>query len=186
MIPSYGIRERYRRLYQKIKSKIMDALDEARVPDPVREEIIEITSNLPHPRVASVEDIEEACKACVSGKLEYLYRYFGKDASDILNEIRDVIEKCERPPIPSERHEINDAINMLTWTNKRIFEMTFALQRIEGATDIILKSQCPYCHEDMVAVLVEDELRLRCKGQTKPECRDVDWYICNVVPRKCG
>ena len=46
--------------------------------------------------------------------------------------------------------------------------------------DIIIKAQCPYCMGDLVQVIVGNELRLRCKGQTNSECRNVDWHIGNV------
>jgi hypothetical protein len=179
MVNSINLTEKYRHLYNRIKAQVIEALEEARAPDATRREIIEIVSNLPHPKVASILDIMEVCRRCVSGKLEYLYKYFGDEARKILSDI----EQYGHPPVPSERYELKDVVSMLTWTNRTLYDMSFLLHRIKGATDIIIKGQCPYCLEDLVTVIVGNELRLRCKGQTKPDCRKVDWYISDVSPR---
>lgn len=179
---SSGLRERYRHLYRRLKAEVVDALEEARPPQTVKKEIIRIVSNFPHPEVASVRDILEVCRECVSGKLEYLYRRFGEEAKAILNEIRVAEGQYGRPPVPSERYEVRDAVNMLAWTNRTLYDMTFALDGIKKATDIILKGQCPFCHGDLVMAIFNDELRLRCKSRTNTNCRKVDWYVGKVSP----
>lgn len=183
MNTSIGILERYRHLYRRLKAEVVDALEEVRLPQQVRDEIIRFVSQLPHPEVVSVKDIHEVCTECVSGKLEHLHRLFGSEAKAILNEIRLMEEQYGRPPVPSERNEVSAAINMLTWTNRTLYNMAFALGAIKKATDIIIKGQCPFCHGDLVTVIFDDELRLRCKGRTTSDCRKVDWHIGKVYPR---
>ena len=48
---------------------------------------------------------------------------------------------------------------------------------VETATDIILKGICPYCGGDIVLVIENNELRLRCRQQGSDKCRNWEWVI---------
>jgi hypothetical protein len=177
----------YARLYAMLKAGAIPALDQMGVHGRTREEILEIIRWLPHPSVASALDIADVCRQCTSGKLEYLYRFFGRQAREILDELpeetRRMPEVFPQPPTPSEERGTRDAVEMLDWTNRSIYRLSLMTRQIATAVDIVMKAQCPSCSNDMVTVIVGSELRLRCRGQTKPECRKVDWLIGSVSPQ---
>lgn len=173
------IKKKYKHLYYKLKAEAVDVIDKIEVPDNVKQELIEIISNLPHPRVATILDIEEVCRGCVSGKLESLYRYFGDEAREILDETEK--ERAEEIPQPSrpERYSIENVGNMLAWTNKAVYRQMFMLSRISTVIDKTLKGICPSCGYDLIMVIVDGKkLRLRCRN---PEC-GLEWSIQKVSP----
>ena len=186
---SLGIRKKYELLYKRLKSEGINYLERPQIPDDAKEEIARIIRDLPHPRVASIWDIADVCRECTSGKLEYLYGFFGKDASQLRQEIENVYPEERKdgvllpPSVPAEETSIQDLARMIGWSNEILLGSYSMLRKIGRATDIILKGQCPYCMGDLVEVIVSSELRLRCKSQTKPACRSVDWLLGNVSKR---
>jgi hypothetical protein len=58
-------------------------------------------------------------------------------------------------------------------TTKMMNMLSQAMQQF----DIIMKGQCPFCHEDLVTYVRNSELRLRCKKQTKSDCQKYAWVI---------
>lgn len=173
------IREKYRNLYIRLKSKGIDALERIQVPSDVRSETIELIRNLPHPDLASLWDIEDVCRTFISGKLEYLSRFFGQEARRIADDIRNSFphqrtqEGISIPP-SEEVSEIRDIARMLAWTNETLLKSYSLLYNINART---LKSQCPYCYGDLIEAVVGNELRLICKAQPKPECKKYYWVI---------
>jgi len=179
------IRRKYRELYMRIKSEGIDALDRIRVHPDVHREIIEVIRKLPHPELASLWDIEDACRLCVSGKLEGLYQSFGLEARRLADDIHTSFPQQRRPegisiPPSEEAAEIRDVARMLAWTNETLLKSYSLLHAIDGKT---LKSQCPYCYGDLIEAVVGNELRLICKAQPKPECKKYYWVIGSAAQR---
>jgi len=189
MLADSKIRKKYEYLYRRLKSKGINFLERSRIPDDVKQDIIRVIRNLPHPKVASVLDIEDVCRECSAGKLEGLFELVGRNARLLLQEIQDAYpserrEEVQMPPVvPAEGVAIQDVARMFEWSNETLLRSYLMLKQISRATDIILKAQCPYCMGDLVEVIVGNELRLRCKSQTKSQCRSVDWLLGNVSKR---
>lgn len=183
------IRKKYEFLYRGLKSEGIDYLERSRIPEDVKQDIIKLIRNLPHPKVASIFDVKDVCRECSAGRLEYLFELFGRDARLLLQQIQEAYpdeqrEEVSLPPVvQAEEADIQDVAEMVKWSNETLLRSYLMLKQISGATDIILKAQCPYCMGDLVEVIVGHELRLRCKSQTKSHCRSVDWSLGTVQKR---
>lgn len=183
------IRKKYEYIYRRLKSEGISFLERSRIQDDAKQHIIRVIRNLPHPKVASILDIEDVCRECSVGRLEGLFELVGRNARLLLKEVQDAHpseqrEEVSLPPVaPAEGVAIQDVARMVEWSNETLLRSYFLLKRIRQATDIILKAQCPYCMGDLVEVIVGNELRLRCKSQTKPQCRSVDWLLGNISKR---
>lgn len=178
------IRRKYGVLYRRLKSEGVDYLERSEVQDEVKQDILAVIKNLPHPKVASLFDIRDVCNECSAGKLEYLFKLFGRYARVMLRQIQEVHPDEQRegvslpPVVLAEETDIQDVARMVQWSNDTLLRSYSMLKEISRATDIILKAQCPYCMGDLVEVIVnQKELRLRCKSQTKSHCRNVDWLV---------
>jgi len=184
MLADSAIREKYAILYRRIKSEGVDHLERSTISDGVKREILGIIKDLPHPKAASIFDIEDVCRECSAGKLEYLFQLFGPYARQLLREIQESYpgERGEGGPLPPDSRDgdLQDIARMMRWSNETLFRSYLELTHVRKATDIILKAQCPYCMGDLVEVIVGNELRLRCKSQTKSQCRTIDWHIGKV------
>jgi hypothetical protein len=179
------IREKYRKLYVRLKSEGIDALKRIRAPLETHREIVQLIRELPHPDLSSIWDIEYVCRLCTSGKLEGLYQFFGEEAKELASEIRTLFPEertSEEVPVPpsAEAAEIGDVARMLAWTNETLLKSHSLLYTINTKT---LKSQCPYCYGDLVEAVVGNELRLICKAQPKPECKKYYWIIGGAAQR---
>jgi hypothetical protein len=189
MLTDSEIRKKYEVLYRRLKSEGIEYLERSGIRDDVKQEIISIIRNLPHPKVASMFDIEDVCRECSAGKLEYLFELFGSYARQLRQEIQESHpgERREElllpPDTKTEEGSLQDIIRMMRWSNEALFRSYHILTRVSEAADIILKAQCPYCMGDLVEVIVGNELRLRCKSQAKSQCRTVDWHIGTVAKR---
>lgn len=184
------IRKKYKILYRGLKSEGIKHLERSTIRDDIKQDIMSSIRNLPHPEVASLFDIEDVCKECSAGKLEYLFELFGVYARQLHQEIQESHPGERRegvslpPDMKTEEGSVQDIIRMMRWSNETLLHTHHMLTRVSQAADIILKAQCPYCMGDLVEVIVGNELRLRCKSQAKPQCRKVDWYIGKVS--KCS
>ena len=116
------------------------------------------------------------------GHLEFAFQVgqIGKIAREILSKVNEYKREGRRLEIPKEfppSPEVYDTQSigmMLSWSDAMMLHLA-------RQTDIILKGRCPYCHGDLVEVIVNNELGLLCKQQTKPKYRKVDWFLQNVT-----
>ncbi len=176
------IKQRYADLYHRLKAEAVAAIEKIDATSNVKQELIERVSKLPHPTVASLIDIHGVCSECVSGKLEWLYKYFGNEAKSILSDLSELSELLElaisAPPRP-ERLGMEEVGEMLAWTNEAQMYQLELLKALWRVTDITLKGRCPNCGGDLIAVIVKDkELHLRCRNSN---CKK-EWFIQDVSP----
>jgi uncharacterized protein with PIN domain len=184
----------YETLYERLRGAGVDYLIEQIKGQNLTdyyEEALRIIARLPHPSFASVEQIFAVCKECSAGHLEFAFNteQIGEIARRILS--KDNEYKREEklkipksfPPSPGV-YDVQSIGMMLKWSNAM-------MRHLVQQTDIILKGRCPYCAGDLVEDIVpipncstnKYELRLRCRQQATPNCRNVDWYIQDVIRR---
>lgn len=175
----------YHELYKQLKEEGLEYLLQRSSFGSREKEALRVIARLPHPYFASLDQVVDVCEKCSAGCLEFAFQidHIGKIARQILRKANKYEEKGKTPEIPAEfppspqEYDIPSIGRMLKWSN----EMMLHLAR---QTDITLKGRCPYCHGDLVVVIVNNELRLRCEQQSKPQCRKIDWFLHNVTPKK--
>jgi len=188
-----SLSEEYRELYCCLKSDDTIRFINDNLPQDAKK-ILSLIRSLPHPSVASEWDIYDVAKLCVSGHLEYLYdreclhQRVGELAKRLLNRVRldypyvELSEYRSRPTKPPKNPEIADIAYMLSWANNKLSQIYRLSYLTKSQSDITMKGQCPFCHGDLVTYVVGQELRLRCKNRTNPECTQTAWQIGIVKP----
>jgi hypothetical protein len=181
------IKERYGKLYRRLKSTVPDLLEEERVPNGIRRQILTVVSNLPHPSVANLRDIRDVCLICKAGVLEYFYHHIREEVDELCRMIIDVlkeeaVEPFAVPPSPERPYDLQSIGMMLYWANRNISSIHNIVTKILGLTDITLKGQCPYCDGPLVVFvdLNSNELRIQCKNKPQRECSKAIWIIQQV------
>lgn len=180
------IKKRYQKLYRDLKANVPELLEEKRVPPDIKEQILTVVSNLPHPSVASLIDIRDVCQICRAVVLEYLYRYFGEEVEKLCRMVSEVLEEVRPllgPPHPERSYNLQSIGTMLEWTNRSIYHIHLMVGQILSRTDITLKGQCPYCGGDLVEFidLGKNELRIQCKNKPTPQCSKAIWVLHSVT-----
>jgi len=177
----------YQKLYEQLKGDgleyLIQRIKEGSFSDSEKE-ALRIIARLPHPSFANLNQIIDVCKECSRRYLEFAFSVgqIGEIALQILKKVNEYKEEGRSLEIPRELPPSPDVYNfqsigeMVRWTNTMMLH-------IARQTDIILKGRCPHCHGDLVEVIVDNELRLRCQQQSKPECRRDDWFLQNVTPK---
>jgi hypothetical protein len=183
MIP---ILESYKELYTRLKKEGLDKLLEKDKFDKYSKRALTIIARLPHPNEVGLKEIIIICEECSCGSLELLFQIagIGELAREILNKIK-ITEKYHIEPIKEfPQYDKQSVAEMLSWNNNMMLKMSFSLDRLSRQSDINLKGRCPFCHGDLVEVIVQNELRLRCLQQIKSDCQDTDWFIQDLKIRK--
>lgn len=93
---------------------------------------------------------------------------------------RHIVDKVFRERLPIlivEPRQVTERLDALHKTSMKILE---EVQYTRGQADIIMKGQCPFCHEDLITYVKNSELRLRCAKQKKEDCKKMAWIIGTV------
>jgi hypothetical protein len=181
-------REAYEELYRRLKShKVVEYL-RSKLDPRHAEVVLSAIRELPHPDVASPYDMWTICREILSGRLEPLYQFFGEEARQLREEMREEYPRIVVPLPPREPREMLESTFSMLSETLTFTQKTYALLKdIAPIVErIVLKGQCPYCGRDLVTVVVnENELRLRCRQSPYEECKRWEWRIGSVdkVPR---
>ena len=181
-----NIMESYNELYSRLKTEGLDNLLENDKFDEYGKRALKIIAQLPHPNEVGLGEIRKICEECSRGCLELVFQIagIGELAREILNLAEKTKEFHIEPITEIPQYEPESINDMLNWNNNMMLKMSFGINRLLRQTDINLKGRCPSCHGDLVEVIVQNELRLRCKQQIKSDCRNVDWFIQDLHKRK--
>ena len=183
--------ERYRELYNRLKSVGFDYIIEKGRFDEYRLKALRIIAQLPHPAEVDLEQIRDICKECSSGSLEILFPVadIGNLARQMLIQMDQTEDHYVKPIEYPLSYNPESVTEMLQWNNNMMLNFSLNLNRLLRQTDINLKGRCPFCNGDLVEVICfntqrqKNELRVRCKQQLKQECRNSDWYMQDVEKR---
>jgi hypothetical protein len=123
---------------------------------------------------------ERELASMLRGVLESLQKILAIMAQD--ERYRHIVEGVFHEGLPIlivEPRQVTERLDALHETSMKILK---SVQYTQGQVDIIMKGQCPFCHEDLVTYVKNNELRLRCVKQKKPDCKTVAWIIGTVTP----
>jgi hypothetical protein len=118
---------------------------------------------------------EREIAALLQEVLESLQKILAIMAQD--ERYRHIVDRVFRERLPIlivEPGQVTEKLDALHETSMKILE---AVQYTRGQVDIIMKGQCPFCHEDLVTYVKNNELRLRCAKQKKKDCKRTAWII---------
>jgi len=183
------VRQEYQELFNRLKTDALSELLRQEELNGGERQAIKEIANLPHPIEADIHQIRQVCLNCRSGFLEYVFQIkkIGDrarslieliDRNDFDDETVSEISEQIRHPFPEkESYDLNKIEAML-------HENTLMLKHVVSGVDLTLKSRCPECYGDLIAVIVDNrgknELRLKCRQQTNEQCRRYDWYMRDV------
>jgi hypothetical protein len=91
----------------------------------------------------------------------------------VVEELRE-----QRQAVQKELSEVKESLYTISSKIETLAQ--FMEKTHELVDEIVLKGMCPYCHRDLVAYIENDELRLRCRNQTTPNCRIYAWAITKI------
>ena len=191
------IQHLYSQLYMRLKSSALDVLLERQDLSDYERQALRILVGLPHSVEATLDEIISICRECRAGYLEFAYttEEIGNLAGEILElatQVESITETSEKeeyslePPKPTQYNN-RELGKMLDWNNRMMTHLNFSMSSLHQKTDITLKAQCPYCHDDLVQIVFDNpstgkkELRLRCKQQSQASCRAYDWHITDIT-----
>ena len=198
----YYMYHRYRELYERSKSlddqtrrkiieKISQLMVRRQIPLNIGLFIMRFLINPPHPLRVSPRELRlisnfmrhPSVRDLLPGEFVNGFDRIYEASRYLVEEFPEVPELREETPelkIPSSRY----IISMITQTHERVHELYLLSRKVyevvtgvSKTVDIILKGQCPFCGGDLVEVIVNNELRLRCKRGTYDECKKWDWVI---------
>lgn len=180
------ILESYKELYNRLKKEGLDKLLENDKFDEHGKKAIKIIAQLPHPNELGIGEIRKICEECLRGNLESV-----SSIASIRGLARDILKLAEKteeyhiePIAELPQYDPGSVIDMLNWNNNMMYMMSSSINKLTRQLDINLKGRCPFCHGDLVEVIVDDELRLRCAQQNKSDCQDTEWFIQDLEQRK--
>jgi hypothetical protein len=181
-----NILESYNELYIRLKTVGLDNLLENDKFDEYGKRALRIIAQLPHPNEIGLGEIRNICKECSRGSLELLFQIagIGELSREILKIAEETGEYHFEPITELPQYDPESITGMLDWNNNMMLRMSSSINRLLRQSDINLKGRCPFCHGDLVEVIVQNELRLRCKQQIKSDCRNIDWFIQDLQQRK--
>ncbi len=182
----------YEKIYQILITKGVDVLADyikKRDLDDYAINAIRTLASLPDPRVVTRREAVKIAMECISRSLEFCYQTenIGKLAHQLREQLEQEPKEFIDLPLGVSSNTLDGSglESMLMSNNSMLLNLTTAVSKIAATVDIDLKGQCPYCQGPLVEVLVNTggmnwELRLRCKKQTKPDCRNSDWFLQNT------
>lgn len=178
------LRDLYRSVYSSLKSEdSIIKIKSSALNDEEKERVINSIKRLIHPSVASIWDAYEVAVMCTSGLIPWVSKEAVEDSKRIVAEVRKsypYVEKKQEylsPPSISENPTLQEIATALSWNNKMISRLMMAIQIIENNVRSSLKARCPYCLEDMILMVKENEIIIRCASGTTPACKRSIWRI---------
>jgi len=182
--------DQYAKLYVRLRALALPILLERLHEHGVSEfdaEAIRVLVNLPHPYEADAGEMLQVALECTGGSLEFACNTqgIGQLAHDLQRVLRE--ERFSGQSLPPEM-DILDTRSIIASNHSMLRSLCLQVGRLAAKSDIDLKGQCPHCSGPLVEVLVPAgsgmrELRLRCRDQTKADCRNTEWHIQDVAEK---
>lgn len=191
---SYEFRQHYWSLYEYLKGPGLDTLLQSEAIDGALRETIRLIANLPHPAVATWEQVQEICMKCSAGNLEYLQGVEEMEETVmalVTYPASDELDQGTWFPLQVVDGYTPEHLAMILYHHSFLFHQNFMILsgvkdwvgKIGQHTDYTLKSLCPGCDGDLEVFIENNELRIRCK-----ECYDFhspsskSWRITSLSP----
>jgi len=182
------LRDGYKALYEHLKSeRIAGRVGEMHLPEAERKAVESFLKNLPHPSVATPWDVYDVANGCLEGSVPGL----GGEAVRYARELMALSKKLYPMPGPGssvpvppqigDHPTIAELAKAVAWGNNLTARLAAVAVSTNEKAVGALKTQCPFCLEEMALTIDKDEAVLRCVGGATPKCRKTVWRLFQVT-----
>lgn len=182
------MKDLYRAVYSSLKSEeFVIKIRNSGLTSDEKERVIAVIKKLTHPSVASAWDAYELAKLCLSGLVPGVPKETIDDAKRIINEVKKNYPYIEHkqdilsPPEVSENPTLQELAMAISWGNRLLARLTASVQAVQNDAHSTLKGQCPFCLEDMLVVVKDNEIVLKCAAGSTPACKKSEWRIFSLL-----
>jgi len=178
------MKDLYRAIYSSVKSEeSVYKIRSSGLQNEEKERVINFLRKLAHPIVASVWDAYEPAVMCTSGLIPGVSKEAVDDARRVIAEVKKHYPYVEQkqsvlsPPELSEEPTLKELAQGITWTNKILTRFAITLQAVQESSHSSLKAQCPFCLEDVMLLVRNEGIFLKCAKGSTPACKKSEWKL---------
>jgi len=176
------MKDLYRAVYSSVKSEeTVNKIRSSGLTNEEKDRIMNVLRRLTHPAVASAWDAYELALMCTSGLIPGISKEVTDDTRRIIAEVKKHYPYVEQkqnilsPPEISEDPTPRELAHGIVWANRILSRIAITLQAIQENSRSSLKTECPFCLEDMTLIVRNEELVLKCAKGSTPACKKSEW-----------